>query len=186
MAETGDPFFSFEIPTKFRTQNVSNSINPSMGNAYGHRKHGNSVPQNQGYKYGLPAQLHQTHNQGSSKMVSLPYADVDSTLRGLAGQAEGFGRFAIGGLHGAIHRVTTLAGYLYFSIKNHTCCDICAIGIFKFGIGICHTVRRQKGILLSIVCLWLEELMCQFLIVMLPMLGLVIRGMSLTKNEINT
>lgn len=42
-------------------------------------------------------------------MGSLPYAHVDSTLRGLAGQAEGFGRSAVGGLHGPLYRVTTLA-----------------------------------------------------------------------------
>ncbi|XP_022747428.1 probable pectate lyase 4 isoform X1 [Durio zibethinus] len=42
-------------------------------------------------------------------MGSLPYADVDSTLRAIAGQAEGFGRFAIGGLHGPLFPVTTLA-----------------------------------------------------------------------------
>nr|GMD59629.1 probable pectate lyase 4 [Ipomoea batatas] len=39
----------------------------------------------------------------------LPYAHVDSTLRALAGQAEGFGRFAVGGLHGPLYHVTTLA-----------------------------------------------------------------------------
>ncbi|TVU02949.1 hypothetical protein EJB05_51528, partial [Eragrostis curvula] len=38
----------------------------------------------------------------------MPYSDVDRTLRGLAGSAEGFGRKAIGGLHGAIYRVTSL------------------------------------------------------------------------------
>lgn len=42
--------------------------------------------------------------------LSLPYADIDCTLRALAGQAEGFGRCAIGGLHGPIYHVTTLAG----------------------------------------------------------------------------
>ncbi|GAB2272446.1 hypothetical protein Dimus_007272 [Dionaea muscipula] len=41
--------------------------------------------------------------------VSLPYSHVDSCLRALAGQAEGFGRFAIGGLNGPVHHVTTLA-----------------------------------------------------------------------------
>ncbi|KAE8706005.1 hypothetical protein F3Y22_tig00110410pilonHSYRG00047 [Hibiscus syriacus] len=40
---------------------------------------------------------------------SLPYVHVDSTLRALAGQAEGFGRFAIDGLHGSLYHVTTLA-----------------------------------------------------------------------------
>ncbi|KAK6152436.1 hypothetical protein DH2020_015071 [Rehmannia glutinosa] len=41
--------------------------------------------------------------------LCLPYGHVDSTLRALAGQAEGFGRFAVGGLHGAVYRVTSLA-----------------------------------------------------------------------------
>ncbi|KAL6853626.1 hypothetical protein ACP4OV_019655 [Aristida adscensionis] len=38
----------------------------------------------------------------------LPYAAADSSLRALAGQAEGFGRHAIGGLHGDVYHVTTL------------------------------------------------------------------------------
>ncbi|KAI4351146.1 hypothetical protein L6164_005529 [Bauhinia variegata] len=42
-------------------------------------------------------------------MASLPYADVDSSLRAMAGRAEGFGRFSIGGLHGPLYVVTTLA-----------------------------------------------------------------------------
>ncbi|XP_039036081.1 probable pectate lyase 4 [Hibiscus syriacus] len=42
-------------------------------------------------------------------MASLPYADVDCTLRSIAGQAEGFGRFAIGGLHGPLFPVTSLS-----------------------------------------------------------------------------
>ncbi|XP_028548166.1 probable pectate lyase 4 [Dendrobium catenatum] len=41
-------------------------------------------------------------------MVVLPYGDVDCGLRALAGKAEGFGRHAIGGLHGAIYVVTNL------------------------------------------------------------------------------
>ncbi|KAH0458765.1 hypothetical protein IEQ34_011579 [Dendrobium chrysotoxum] len=41
-------------------------------------------------------------------MVALPYRDVDCGLRALAGKAEGFGRHAIGGLHGAIYVVTNL------------------------------------------------------------------------------
>lgn len=39
----------------------------------------------------------------------LPYCHVDSHLRALAGQAEGFGRQAVGGLNGAVYCVTTLA-----------------------------------------------------------------------------
>ncbi|XP_020114305.1 pectate lyase 1-like [Ananas comosus] len=42
-------------------------------------------------------------------MLALPYADVDATLRGLASRAEGFGRATVGGLHGEVYRVTTLA-----------------------------------------------------------------------------
>ncbi|XP_008783769.2 putative pectate lyase 21 [Phoenix dactylifera] len=42
-------------------------------------------------------------------MVAFPYAHVDKSLRALAGQAEGFGRHAIGGLHGAPYHVTSLA-----------------------------------------------------------------------------
>ncbi|KAJ3682768.1 hypothetical protein LUZ60_012995 [Juncus effusus] len=41
-------------------------------------------------------------------MGAMPYAHVDSSLRGLAGQAEGFGRHAIGGVHGSVYHVTTL------------------------------------------------------------------------------
>jgi hypothetical protein len=40
----------------------------------------------------------------------LPYRTADSSLRALAGQAEGFGRHAIGGLHGDVYHVTTLDG----------------------------------------------------------------------------
>ncbi|KAL8508922.1 hypothetical protein ACS0TY_016210 [Phlomoides rotata] len=47
---------------------------------------------------------------GNSNMgLHLPYGHVDLSLRGLAGQAEGFGRCAVGGLNGAVYRVTTLA-----------------------------------------------------------------------------
>lgn len=45
-------------------------------------------------------------------MQKLPYGDVDSSLRALAGRAEGFGRLAIGGLHGPLYFVTTLSGHL--------------------------------------------------------------------------
>ncbi|KAI4385700.1 hypothetical protein MLD38_003695 [Melastoma candidum] len=42
-------------------------------------------------------------------MAKLPYSDVDFSLRAIAGRAEGFGRFAVGGLHGPLYHVTTLA-----------------------------------------------------------------------------
>ncbi|CAA6654867.1 unnamed protein product [Spirodela intermedia] len=38
-----------------------------------------------------------------------PYAQVDESLRALAGKAEGFGRRAVGGLYGPVYHVTTLA-----------------------------------------------------------------------------
>ncbi|KAL6528730.1 hypothetical protein OROMI_029375 [Orobanche minor] len=47
--------------------------------------------------------------ENSNMGMCLPYGHVDSSLRALAGQAEGFGRFAVGGLHGAVYRVSTLA-----------------------------------------------------------------------------
>ncbi|CAN1798056.1 Probable pectate lyase 4 [Linum perenne] len=40
---------------------------------------------------------------------SFPYADADDHMRALASRAEGFGRMAIGGLHGALYSVTSLA-----------------------------------------------------------------------------
>jgi len=45
----------------------------------------------------------------------LPYGDVDSNLRAMAGCAEGFGRHAIGGLHGSLYIVTNLAGTLTYA-----------------------------------------------------------------------
>ncbi|CAA6669351.1 unnamed protein product [Spirodela intermedia] len=48
----------------------------------------------------------------------LPYASADQCLRSLAGKAEGFGRFAIGGLHGAVYRVTTLADDGHGSLRE--------------------------------------------------------------------
>ncbi|RWR76854.1 putative pectate lyase 4 [Cinnamomum micranthum f. kanehirae] len=50
-----------------------------------------------------------SHPPINNAMSSLPYSHVDCSLRALAGQAEGFGRSAIGGLHGSIYHVTTLA-----------------------------------------------------------------------------
>lgn len=90
-----------------------------MGNIHGHRKHRNSSHQNkppsnsQPFKYGPSDQAPQvpssTEHKPKTNMVSLPYGHVDSTLRALAGQAEGFGHRAIGGLHGSLYHVTTLA-----------------------------------------------------------------------------
>nr|GMD62689.1 probable pectate lyase 4 [Ipomoea batatas] len=63
------------------------------------------------YKYEPPNQSAPPiqHSHTSNMALLLPYAHVDSTLRALAGQAEGFGRFAVGGLHGPLYHVTTLA-----------------------------------------------------------------------------
>ncbi|KAI3799790.1 hypothetical protein L1987_35093 [Smallanthus sonchifolius] len=41
--------------------------------------------------------------------TTLPYAGADSSFRALAGVAEGFGRFAVGGAHGPLHHVTSLS-----------------------------------------------------------------------------
>ncbi|ERM98950.1 hypothetical protein AMTRI_Chr03g52660 [Amborella trichopoda] len=53
---------------------------------------------------------HFTVQQGPScgGSMALPYAHVDGSLRALAAQAEGFGRMAIGGLHGSLYCVTSL------------------------------------------------------------------------------
>ncbi|OMP07749.1 Pectate lyase/Amb allergen [Corchorus olitorius] len=94
-----------------------------MGNAHGHRKnrHDNQnysgsypTPAPPYYKYGPPPPpLPQPQFPSSATQPhmahSLPYACVDASLRALAGQAEGFGRSAIGGLHGPLYHVTTLA-----------------------------------------------------------------------------
>ncbi|KAK6126131.1 hypothetical protein DH2020_040109 [Rehmannia glutinosa] len=89
-----------------------------MGNHHGrysnpgHRPTTNRPPPPP-YKYGQysenPAPIIPAPIENSTMGLCLPYGHVDSTLRALAGQAEGFGRFAIGGLHGAVYRVTTLA-----------------------------------------------------------------------------
>ena len=56
-----------------------------------------------------------TPMQGTALM---PYAAVDSSLRAMAGQAEGFGRHAIGGLHGDVYHVTNLHGTRARSINS--------------------------------------------------------------------
>lgn len=96
-----------------------------MGNAHGHRKNRNDhnyssssypTPVPPYYNYGPPPHQPQPQPQVPSSMtqpqmaLSLPYTNVDFSLRALAGQAEGFGRFAIGGLHGPLYHVATLAG----------------------------------------------------------------------------
>lgn len=94
-----------------------------MGNAHGPRKNRNGANPFRPDK--IPVQIppfqfasssdyapqfpNNNPNAQSHMALSLPYAHVDSSLRSLAGQAEGFGRFAIGGLHGHLYHVTTLA-----------------------------------------------------------------------------
>lgn len=86
-----------------------------MGNAHGPRKHFNhgvnSSPSTNAHspsnKY-TPSGSAPPISTSTAKMESLPYALVDSSLRALAGQAEGFGRAAIGGLHGSVYCVTNL------------------------------------------------------------------------------
>ncbi|KAL0426360.1 UNVERIFIED_CONTAM: Pectate lyase 2 [Sesamum latifolium] len=71
------------------------------------------------YKHGENAENSGPSNttpiENSYTGLRLPYGHVDSSLRALAGQAEGFGRFAVGGQHGDIYRVTTLAGTIELS-----------------------------------------------------------------------
>ena len=92
-----------------------------MGNAHGPRKHFNhgvnSSPSTNAHspsnKY-TPSGSAPPISTSTAKMESLPYALVDSSLRALAGQAEGFGRAAIGGLHGSVYCVTNLEGDVLF------------------------------------------------------------------------
>lgn len=96
-----------------------------MGNAHRHHpKHRFPLPHNTvpipPHKYPTSHPPHNPPNQnqgGSSSntdMISLPYTNADTALRSLAAQAEGYGRFAIGGLHGSLYHVTSLLGICYF------------------------------------------------------------------------
>ncbi|XP_021624264.1 probable pectate lyase 4 [Manihot esculenta] len=84
-----------------------------MGNSHGHRHNGrlsSETPASPPFIYQQSPQVPPPLNQTPNTMVTcLPYAHVDSSLRALACQAEGFGRLAIGGLHGALYKVTSLA-----------------------------------------------------------------------------
>ena len=86
------------------------------------------VPSNPNYLYPPPPPPHfYPQPQSSSSMaITLPYSHVDSCLRALAGQAQGFGRHAIGGYHGPLFHVTSLAGFIsilppFFSIVEFLC-----------------------------------------------------------------
>ncbi|KAI9152905.1 hypothetical protein LWI28_002744 [Acer negundo] len=89
-----------------------------MGNSHGHhhRHRKNRNEENGSFPHKSSDQFdhHHHHNppqqaSSTSSTMSLPYAHVDSCLRALAAQAEGFGRSAIGGLRGPLYHVTTLA-----------------------------------------------------------------------------
>ncbi|XP_010920739.1 probable pectate lyase 4 [Elaeis guineensis] len=69
-----------------------------------------AVPSNDGSGGGISAK--------GETMAALPYAHVDGSLRALAGQAEGFGRHAIGGLNGSVFHVTSLADDGYGSLRD--------------------------------------------------------------------
>ncbi|KAJ0088384.1 hypothetical protein Patl1_31955 [Pistacia atlantica] len=96
-----------------------------MGNSHSHGHHhhrknrnGNGSNASLGDKMATPVppfkhapsdhHHHFPSQNPTSTSMSLPYAQVDSCVRALAGQAEGFGRFAVGGLHGALYHVTSL------------------------------------------------------------------------------
>ncbi|KAJ9186203.1 hypothetical protein P3X46_005733 [Hevea brasiliensis] len=85
-----------------------------MGNSHGHHKFPNGgLPAASPFINEQPPQVPSSaqppHNQTPSTMViTLPYAHVDCNLRALAGQAEGFGRHAIGGVRGPLYHVTSL------------------------------------------------------------------------------
>ena len=84
-----------------------------MGN--GHRKHRNDASYTEagGFKYDASLRPNRMDMDMEAHTL-VPYAHVDSTLRSLAGQAQGFGRFAVGGLRGSVYCVTTLAGQSLF------------------------------------------------------------------------
>lgn len=74
-----------------------------------------------------------THNNNMTSVL-LPYSHVDCSLRALAGQAEGFGRFAIGGLHGQIYHVTSLSGkcrYCFVLLVDY-CFMICVYNVVLY------------------------------------------------------
>lgn len=82
-----------------------------MGNLHGlHRSHhsGSNFPA-ETPNAPAPA-LSSSSSPTGHHMTVGPYCHVDSSLRSLAGKAEGFGRAAVGGLNGPICRVTSLAG----------------------------------------------------------------------------
>lgn len=59
--------------------------------------------------------------QNTHRGLSLPYAHVDSTLRGLACKAEGFDGSSIGERDGHGYQVVNLSGYFNFSFLSCLC-----------------------------------------------------------------
>lgn len=90
--------------------------------------------------------------------MALPYSRVDSSLRDLAGRAEGFGRFAVGGLHGAVYHVTSLAGTLSLSsqirLPRSMAADYHLIAR-KFGGCLFELLVKEKLRILNMI-LWLH------------------------------
>lgn len=82
-----------------------------MGNLHGlHRSHHHNAP------FPVPSPAHTSSSSTSVPHMTVePYCHVDSSLRSLAGKAEGFGRAAVGGLNGPVCHVTSLAGKFPFS-----------------------------------------------------------------------
>lgn len=99
----------------------NNYIAPTTSRSSGAAYNNHNNPPSSSYHSHPPSANIPSSNMG----LSLPYAQLDSNLRHLAGQAEGFGRCAIGGLHGPLYHVTTLAGFtLYFFFIFMSICQI--------------------------------------------------------------
>lgn len=80
-----------------------------MGNHHGrysHRKQHHQ--QHQVPPFPVPSRPTDYSVEQTQMGLALPYANVDSSLRGLAGQAEGFGGSSIGGRDGPIYQVVNL------------------------------------------------------------------------------
>ncbi len=75
---------------------------------------------------------------GKPAMAVGPYAEVDNCLRGLAGAAESFGNAAIGGLHGEVYYVTSLAG-------------ICTLPTPKSGMGLMQMSASTSFTILDVL-----------------------------------
>ena len=143
----------------------NNNETPLMG--HGHRKQRNGASNPGGssaYKYGRSKEAAQV---GSSSQMEetltfpfpLPYAHVDSSLRALAAQAEGFGRFAIGGLHGPLYHVTTLAGPLPNEFKDFVFGTFHIVQFSLHLIEFCtHTLQFFFVVIFKLFLVYLKQL----------------------------